>query len=103
MRPHWTRGDLLRPDLDFRGVKKIAGNAAITRNPVALHNVGVLVLTYANAHFGSSIQNFERTASGTPPQVKRGFLAVPMGPGLGLEINPEFLRKNPVPGEAYWG
>ena len=32
-------------------------------HPVALHNVGSLVLTYANAHFGSSIQNFYRSES----------------------------------------
>lgn len=113
--------DIIHPDLafagGFTGVRKIADYAAITRNPVALHNVGSLVLTYANAHFGSSIQNFYRSesqlgrpnhyiegmAAGTAPQVKKGFLTVPMGPGLGLEINPDFLRKNLAPGEEYWG
>jgi L-alanine-DL-glutamate epimerase-like enolase superfamily enzyme len=84
---------------------------------VALHNVGSLVLTYANAHFGSSIQNFYRSESqlGRPgryiegmavgssaPDVRNGQLKVPMGPGLGLEINPDFLKKNLVDGETYW-
>jgi len=113
--------DIIHPDLafagGFTGVKKIADFAALTRTPVALHNVGSLVLTYANAHFGSSIQNFYRSesqlgrpnhyieamAAGSPPEVRKGFLKVPMGPGLGLEINPDFLRKNLVEGEEYWG
>ena len=32
-----------------------------------------------------------------------GHLVVPTGPGLGLEINSEFLRQNLLNGEAYWG
>src|SRR6266568_453905 len=59
--------DIIHPDLafagGFTGTKKIADYAALTRTPVALHNVGSLVLTYANAHFGSSIQNFYKSES----------------------------------------
>jgi L-alanine-DL-glutamate epimerase-like enolase superfamily enzyme len=113
--------DIVHPDLafagGFTGVKKIADYAMLTRTPVALHNVGSLVLTYANAHFGSSIQNFYRSESqlGRPnhyiegmaarnaPEVRKGQLKVPAGPGLGLEINPDFLRQNLVEGEEYWG
>ena len=113
--------DIVHPDLafagGFTGVKKIADYAALTRTPVALHNVGSLILTYANAHFGSSIQNFYRSesalgrpghyiegmAAGGPPDVRKGMLKVPTGPGLGLDINPEFLRKNLVEGEEFWG
>ena len=113
--------DIVHPDLafagGFTGVKKIADYAALTRTPVALHNVGSLILTYANAHFGSSIQNFYRSesalgrpghyiegmAADSPPDVRKGMLKVPTGPGLGLDINPEFLRKNLVEGEEFWG
>jgi galactonate dehydratase len=113
--------DIIHPDLAFAGgltgVKKIADFAALTRTPVALHNVGSLVLTYANAHFGASIQNFYRSesqlgrpnhyiegmAAGSPPEVRKGFLKVPPGPGLGLEINTDFLHKNLVEGEEFWG
>jgi L-alanine-DL-glutamate epimerase-like enolase superfamily enzyme len=113
--------DIIHPDLSFAGgftgVRKIADYAALFRTPVALHNVGSLVLTYANAHFGGSIQNFYRSesqlgrpnhyiegmAASNPPQVRNGLLAVPTAPGLGLEINPDFLMKNIVPGEPYWG
>lgn len=113
--------DIVHPDLAFAGgitgVRRIADYAALTRTPVALHNVGSLVLTYANAHFGASIQNFYRTesalgrpdhyiegmAAGSPPEVRNGHLKVSMAPGLGLEINPEFLRRNLVEGEEFWG
>ena len=69
------------------------------------------------AHFGASIQNFYRSesqlgrpdryieemAAGSAPDVRKGLLKIPTGPGLGLEINSEFLRKNLLDGEAYWG
>ncbi|HTB12459.1 MAG TPA: mandelate racemase/muconate lactonizing enzyme family protein [Bryobacteraceae bacterium] len=112
--------DFVHPDLAFAGgitgTRKIADYAAQFRIPVALHNVGSLVLTYANAHFGASIQNFYRSESQlgrpdhyiegmsvvTPPEVRKGLLKVPTGPGLGLEINPEFLKRNLADGETYW-
>ena len=113
--------DIIHPDLAFAGgitgTRKIADYAANFRTPVALHNVGSLVLTYANAHFGASIQNFYRSESqlgrpgryiegmavgATAPEVRGGMLKVPTGPGLGLEINPDFLKQNLVAGEPYW-
>jgi L-alanine-DL-glutamate epimerase-like enolase superfamily enzyme len=113
--------DIIHPDLafagGFTGTRKIADYAALFRTPVALHNVGSLVLTYANAHFGASIQNFYRSesqlgrpnryiegmAAAHPPEVRKGLFSVPTGLGLGLEIDPEFLRKNLAAGEPYWG
>jgi L-alanine-DL-glutamate epimerase-like enolase superfamily enzyme len=112
--------DIIHPDLAFAGgltgTRKIADYAALFRTPVALHNVGSLVLTYANAHFGASIQNFyrsesqlgradhfiEKMAAGSPPEVRKGLLKVPTGPGLGLAINADFLKENLVEGEVYW-
>jgi L-alanine-DL-glutamate epimerase and related enzymes of enolase superfamily len=113
--------DIIHPDLafagGFTGVRKIADFAALTRNPVALHNVGSIVLTFANAHFGSSIQNFYRSESAlgrpnryvenmvvsNPPEVRNSQLKVPTGPGLGLDLNMDFLRKNLAEGEEWWG
>ena len=113
--------DFIHPDLAFAGgitgTRKISDYAAQFRIPVALHNVGSLVLTYANAHFGASIQNFYRSesqlgrpghyiegmAAGSAPDVRKGLLKVPAGPGLGLEINTEFLKQNLADGEVYWG
>jgi L-alanine-DL-glutamate epimerase-like enolase superfamily enzyme len=112
--------EFIHPDLAFAGgitgTRKIADYAAQFRTPVALHNVGSLILTYANAHFGGSIQNFYRSesqlgrpnryiegmAAGSPPDVRQGLLKVPTGPGLGLEINPDFLKQNLAEGETYW-
>jgi L-alanine-DL-glutamate epimerase and related enzymes of enolase superfamily len=94
--------DIIHPDLAFAGgitgTKKIADFAALSRTPVALHNVGSLILTYANAHFAASIQNFyqsesalgreghrlEGMAATNPPVVRGGMLKVPGGPGLGV-------------------
>ena len=113
--------DIVHPDLAFAGgitgTRKIADYAALTRTPVALHNVGSLILCYANAHFGASIQNFYRSesaigrptrqvedmAASNPPVVRKGELQVPTEPGLGLDLNPDFLRKNLSDGEPWWG
>lgn len=113
--------DIVHPDLAFAGgltgVRKIADYAALTRTPVALHNVGTLVLTYASAHFAASIQNFYRSesalgrptrqvedmAASNPPLVRNSKLKVPMEPGLGVDLNPDFLKKNLSDGEEYWG
>jgi galactonate dehydratase len=112
--------DIVHPDLSFAGgftgTKKIVDYAYLFRTPVALHNVGSLVLTYANAHFGASIENFyrsesqlgrpnhyiEKMAAGNPPEVRHSLLKVPTGPGLGLEIDPDFLKRNLADGETYW-
>lgn len=52
-------------------VKKIADYAAITRMPVALHNRGSLVRTYASAHLSLAIQNFycSESSLGQPGRV----------------------------------
>ena len=121
-RPFLDNGavDIIHPDLAFAGgitgTKKIADYAALSRTPVALHNVGSLVMTYANAQFASSIQNLfrvesalahpgryvEEMAASNPPHVKRGEMTVPAGVGLALDLNSEFLRKNLLPGEPFW-
>ncbi len=112
--------DIVHPDLAFAGgltgTRKIADYAALTRTPVALHNVGSLVLTYANAHFGASIQNFyrsesalgrpthhvEKMAAGNVPIVQKSRLTVPMSPGLGLDLNQDYLKASLAPGEEFW-
>jgi len=113
--------DIIHPDLafagGFTGTKKIADYAALTRTPLALHNVGTLVLTFASAHFGAAIHHFYRSesalgrpdrrvegmAASNPPEVREGRLKVPTSPGLGLDFNPDFLQQNLAPGEPWWG
>lgn len=113
--------DIIHPDLAFcggiTGARKIADYAYTMRTPVALHNVGSLVLCYASAHFGSAIFNFFRSESAlgrptrhveqmsatAPPQVRNGHLKVPTGPGLGFEPNNDYLKSVLMPGETFWG
>jgi L-alanine-DL-glutamate epimerase-like enolase superfamily enzyme len=113
--------DIIHPDLafagGFTGTKKIANYAYETRTPVALHNVGSIILTYASAHFGGAIQNFYRSESalGRPtrhveqmvtsgaPEVTNGQLKIPTRPGLGLDLNQDYLKANLVDGEPWWG
>ena len=112
--------DIIHPDLAFAGgitgTRKIADYAIVSRTPVALHNVGSLVLCCASAHFGSAIQNFYRSESALgrptrhveqmgarPPEVKNGHLTVPQGPGLGFEPNNDYLKSQLMPGEEWWG
>jgi galactonate dehydratase len=112
--------DIIHPDLAFAGgitgTKKIADYAVLSRTPVALHNVGSLVLCYASAHFGSGIHNFYRSESALgrptrhveqmsatrPPEVREGKLQVPNVPGLGFEPNNEYLKSQLMPGEEFW-
>ncbi len=112
--------DIPHPDLAFAGgitgVKKIADYAGLSRTPVALHNVGSLVMTYANAHFAASIQNLfrvesalahagryvEAMAASNGPVVHQGEMQIPAGVGLGLDLSPDYLRKYLLPGEPFW-
>ena len=122
-RPFLDNGavDIVHPDLafagGFTGTKKIADYAALSRTPVALHNVGSLVMTHANAHFAASIQNLfkvesalahpgryvEAMAASNPPQASKGEMAIPKGPGLGLDLSTDFLKKHLAEGESFWG
>jgi L-alanine-DL-glutamate epimerase-like enolase superfamily enzyme len=113
--------DIIHPDVSFAGgitgCRKIADYAALTRTPVALHNVGSLVRTYASAHLSMAIQNFyrsesrlgregrmiEQMATGETPVVRNGILQVPEKPGLGLSIDETFLKNHLPKDEPWWG
>jgi galactonate dehydratase len=110
--------DVINPDLcwagGFTGGRRIAHLADHYYIPVTTHNVGSLVQTIACAHFGASIRNYTMSearlcecpyisAMGTDElDVKDGLLAVPTGPGLGIELVPEVLRAELKEGEPYW-
>ncbi len=112
--------DIIHPDISFAGgftgCMKIADYAALTRTPVALHNVGTLIRTYASAHLSMAIQNFYKSEShlgerpvlqemtpAEPPVVRNGILQVPDRPGLGLIIDDDFLKKHLIKDEPWWG
>jgi galactonate dehydratase len=105
--------DIIHPDLAFcggiTGARKIADYAYQFRTPVALHN-------YASAHFGSAIHNFYRSESalgrptrhvekmlkGAAPAVANSQLKVPATPGLGLDLDLDYLRSQLVKDEPFF-
>jgi L-alanine-DL-glutamate epimerase-like enolase superfamily enzyme len=110
--------DALHPDLcwggGITGCRRIAELAELYYLPVALHNVGSMVQQFATAHFGAMVRNFvmAETRIYARPEIREmcadevkivgGQLAVPKGPGLGLTLIPEVLKKYLLPGEPYW-
>jgi L-alanine-DL-glutamate epimerase-like enolase superfamily enzyme len=114
--------DFIHPDISyaggFTGCMKIADYASITRTPVALHNVGTLVRTYASAHLSMAIQNFYRSESSLgetsgrvlekmvlegPAVVRNSILGVSDRPGLGISLDETFLKSHLPKDEPWWG
>ena len=111
--------DVLHPDLcwcgGISGGRKIAELADHFGLPVALHNCGSLVHNMANIHFGAMVRNFSmsETRIYSQPSISEmggldgfdlleGKIAVPNGPGLGIELVPEVLRAEVREDEPYW-
>ena len=111
--------DIIHPDVSYAGgisgCRRIADYAALYRTPMALHNVGTLVRTYASVQLAAAIANFyrsenrlgrpgrmvEKMAAGKPPVVRNSTFQLPEGPGLGLEIDPGFMREHTPHGEDW--
>jgi L-alanine-DL-glutamate epimerase-like enolase superfamily enzyme len=112
--------DILHPDLrnsgGFLETKRIADLAHIFGLPMANHNTGSQVCTYASAQWAASIRDYMtlETITGEggwmdqvllldKPYIKDGFIQVSEKPGLGIELNPDIVRAHLAPGEAWWG
>jgi L-alanine-DL-glutamate epimerase-like enolase superfamily enzyme len=112
--------DILHPDLrnsgGFLETKRIADLAHIFGLPMANHNTGSQVCTYASAQWAASIRDYMslETVTGEGgwmdqvllldgPYIKDGFIQVTDKPGLGIELNPDVVRAHLAPGEAWWG
>ena len=111
--------DVLHPDLlwcgGISGGRKIAELADHYGVPVALHNCDTLVHNMANIHFGACVRNFSmsETRLYERPYIAEmgglddydivdGKIAVPDGPGLGVELVTEVLRAELKEGEPFW-
>ena len=111
--------DVLHPDLcwcgGISGGRKIAELADHYGLPVALHNCGTLVHNMANVHFGACVRNFSMSETRLYERqyiaemggldgfdLIDGKMAVPNGPGLGIELVPEVLRAELKEGEPFW-
>jgi L-alanine-DL-glutamate epimerase-like enolase superfamily enzyme len=98
--------------------RDIAKYAGLTRTPVGFHSGPCsLIQFYAAVHLASATPNLfkienmlgpfrgnkEDMAQGAKPAVRKGIFPVPEGPGLGLEINEDWLRSHMEKGERWWG
>jgi len=111
--------DIIHPDISYAGgisgLRKIADYAMLYRTPMALHNIGSLVRTYASVHLAASIPNFyrsecrlgrpgrmyEKMAANRPPVIGNSMFQLPDGPGLGLEIDPAFMKEHTPKGQDW--
>jgi len=98
--------------------RDIARYADLTRTPVGFHSGPCsLIQFYAATHLAAATPNLfkvenvlgafrghkEDMAQGTKPAVRNGTFPVPEAPGLGLEINEDWLRSHMQKGETWWG
>jgi galactonate dehydratase len=108
--------DFIMPDVTWTGgiseLKKIATMAEAYYVPVSPHDASGPVNVLAGAHVMMTVPNFYKLETSRsrmdfynafidqPLDVRRGELHVPHRPGLGLEMNLDFLRAHAEPG---WG
>jgi L-alanine-DL-glutamate epimerase-like enolase superfamily enzyme len=112
--------DILSPDLrnsgGFLETKRIADFAHTFGLPMANHNTGSQVHTYAAVQWAAAIQDYIalETVTGQggwmdqvlqldSPYIKNGYVQVNEKPGLGIELNPDVVKAHLAEGETYWG
>ena len=112
--------DILHPDLrnsgGFLETKRIADLAHIYGLPMATHNTGSQVNTYATCQWAASIRDYMscETVTGEGgwmdqvlvldgPYIKDGFIQVSGKPGLGITLNPDVVKAHLAAGETWWG
>jgi len=112
--------DILHPDLrnsgGFLETKRIADMADVFGLPMANHNTGSQVHTWATCQWAASIRDYMtcETITGTgdwmdklllleEPYIRDGFVRVTDKPGLGVELNPDVVKAHLAAGETWWG
>ena len=109
--------DIFQPDIinsgGITGVKMIADLAAHYRVPIALHNVSGLMLNLASQQLAAAVFNCPRIECATgadkfkwatrnPIVIKNGRMRVNTEPGLGVELDQDYLKGNRAEGEPWW-
>ncbi|MEX5712526.1 mandelate racemase/muconate lactonizing enzyme family protein [Parafrankia sp. FMc6] len=110
--------DIIQPDIGHLGgiseTRKLAATAETHYTLVAPHNVGGQVLTAANLHLAACTPNFKiqeyfndfadaevkQAVTGLPPVVD-GYFDLPAAPGLGVELDIDFVRERPSQGAHF--
>jgi L-alanine-DL-glutamate epimerase-like enolase superfamily enzyme len=110
--------DIFQPDIinsgGITGVKMIADLAAHYRVPIALHNVSGLLLNLASQQVAAAVFDCPRIecavgadrfkwAAPNPIVIRNGRMLVCTGPGLGMELDQDYLKGNRAEGEPWWG
>jgi L-alanine-DL-glutamate epimerase-like enolase superfamily enzyme len=111
--------DILHPDLrnagGFLETKRIADMADVFAIPMASHNTGSQLHTWATCQWAASIRDYMtcETITGMgdwmdklllleEPYLQNGFVRVTDKPGLGVELNPDVVKAHLAPGETWW-
>jgi L-alanine-DL-glutamate epimerase-like enolase superfamily enzyme len=112
--------DLIHPDLATSGglmeTKRIGDMAMEYGVGMAMHFAGSPVSYFANVHCAAATENFialehhgvdvpfwDNLITGpTKPLIDKGFANVPETPGLGIELNPDEIKKHLAPGTGYF-
>lgn len=114
--------DIIQPDIGHLGglleTRKLAATAETYDVLVAPHNVGGQVLTAANLHLAACTPNFKvqeyfndfadahiKEAGLGLPEVVDGHFQLPTAPGLGVELDLDFIAAHPGVGAHFdlWG
>jgi L-alanine-DL-glutamate epimerase-like enolase superfamily enzyme len=112
--------DILHPDLrnsgGFLETKRIADFAEVFNLPMATHNTGSQLNTWATVHWAGSIRDFLHCETVTGkgdwmdqvlaldrPYIKDGQIELSTKPGLGADLNPDVVRAHLATGETWWG
>ena len=94
--------------------KKVAELADLHQLPTCPHNASSPIGIAAALHDCATIGNllalefhampaWDRILSGYRPAIADGYMGVPEGPGLGVELDHEEARKYVAEGESYFG
>ncbi|MBI1791136.1 MAG: mandelate racemase/muconate lactonizing enzyme family protein [Acidobacteria bacterium] len=112
--------DILHPDLrnsgGFLETKRIADMADVFGLPMANHNTGSQINTWATIQWAASIRDYLHCETVTGkgdwmdkvllldrPYIQDGFIRLPQKPGLGIDLNPDVVKSHLAPGERWWG
>ncbi|MFT5369148.1 MAG: L-alanine-DL-glutamate epimerase-like enolase superfamily enzyme [Candidatus Latescibacterota bacterium] len=112
--------DILHPDLrnsgGFLENKRIADMAEVWGVPMATHNTGSQLNTWATCQWAGSIRDFIacETVTGKGDwmdellildgsYIENGFVRITDKPGLGVDLNPDVAQAHLAEGETWWG
>ena len=112
--------DILHPDLrnsgGFLENKRIADMAEVWGLPMATHNTGSQLNTWATCQWAGSIRDFLACETVTGKggwmdellvldtrYIENGHIAISEKPGFGVDLNPDVAQAHLAEGQTWWG